>query len=82
MNTTINIKHEYLRREDYYEKREVGTRARSDKRCEFCGNKIPKGMPHDNHHFYPEFESYPVHKECEEHFLASLRTKENGDSEY
>jgi hypothetical protein len=26
-------KHDYLKKEDYYESREVGTRARSDKYC-------------------------------------------------
>jgi hypothetical protein len=64
--------HEYLRLEDYYESRSVGTKARRDKRCEYCGKNIPKGTPHDMHHFYPEFNSYPTHKECSDNFVKSL----------
>lgn len=65
-------KHEYLEKEDYYETRSVGTRARSDKTCECCLEVISKGEPHDMHHFYPEFEAYATHKKCSEEFLASL----------
>ena len=70
-------KHEYLKYEDHYETRDVGTKARSSKRCEHCGLEIPKGTPHTMHHFYPEFDSYPVHKECNDAFMASLLTEED-----
>ena len=66
------IKHEDLKTEDYYESRSIGTRARSNKTCEYCGKTIPQGEPHEMHHFYPEFESYPTHKKCVENFMASL----------
>jgi hypothetical protein len=69
--------HEYLLKKDHYETRDVGTKARSDKECEFCGKTIPKGMPHEVHHFYPEFESYPTHIKCTPKFMASLRDKPN-----
>ena len=65
-------KHEHLLEEDYYESRSVGTKARSDKNCEFCGEKILKGVPHEMHHFYPEFYAYPTHKECSEAFMLTL----------
>ena len=32
-------KHEYLERSKYYESGSVGTRARSDKTCEYCGEE-------------------------------------------
>ena len=78
-------KHEYLKEEDYYESRSVG-KGRTDKTCEHCGKTIPKGSPHEVHHFYPEFESYPTHtmdpitgdslkpgeKSCSELFEESL----------
>lgn len=65
-------KHEYLKADDYYEARGVGTGARSNKTCEHCGKSIPKGIPHDMHHFYPEFEAYPTHKKCSTKFINSL----------
>lgn len=65
-------KHEYLSKENYYESREVGTRAKSDKWCEHCGKKIPQGTPHEMHHFYPEFNAYATHKKCSEKFKESL----------
>lgn len=65
-------KHEYLRYKDYYECRGIGTRARNDKVCNHCGQYIPQGVPHDMHHFYPEFDAVPVHKECHDDFMASL----------
>lgn len=77
-------KHEYLSEDEYYEPRSV-SRGRSDKTCEFCGRVIPKGTPHEMHHFYPEFDSYPTHtektantnveyggKSCSELFMESL----------
>lgn len=67
-----NVKHEFLLEEDYYESKSVGTKARSDKWCNHCGKQIPKGIPHDIHHFYPEFNAYPTHKECSEDFIESL----------
>jgi hypothetical protein len=66
-------KHEYLKRSDYYENRSVGKGAKSDKYCDHCGKIIKKGIPHDVHHFYPEFDSYPTHKKCTESFIKSLR---------
>lgn len=68
----IANKHEYLKRDEYYEARQVGTRAKSDKTCEHCGKKIKMGTPHEMHHFYPEFNAYPTHKECSEAFIESL----------
>lgn len=65
-------KHEYLKKENYYESRGVGTRAHRDKTCAHCGKTIKQGTPHDMHHFYPEFDSYPTHKECFEAFIESL----------
>ena len=65
-------KHEYLKQEDYYETRSIGTKARSSKTCEYCGKNIPKGNPHDMHHFYPEFDAYPTHKTCSKSFIESL----------
>lgn len=74
-------KHEYLREEDYYEARSVGTKARSNKCCEFCGDTIIKGVPHEMHHFYPEFESYPTHEECSHPFMLTLRSEEDEEDE-
>jgi len=68
----MESKHEYLKEEDYYENRPVGTGARSDKTCDHCGKNIKKGIPHDVHHFYPEFASYPTHTKCSEPFKKSL----------
>jgi len=65
-------KHEYLKSEDYYEARSVGTKARSSKTCEHCGRNIPKGKPHDMHHFYPEFHAYATHLKCSQPFIKSL----------
>lgn len=65
-------KHEFLKREDYYESRSVGTKARSNKTCEHCNKSIPKGTPHDMHHFYPEFEAWATHKKCSKPFIESL----------
>ena len=68
----MSKKHEYLKRKDFYETKHVGTRAKRDKDCDHCGEIIPKGEPHDVHHFYPEFFSYPTHKSCSEPFKESL----------
>ena len=65
-------KHEYLTQENYYESRSVGTKARTNKTCDHCGKDIPKGEPHDMHHFYPEFNAVPTHKNCSEGFKNSL----------
>lgn len=65
-------KHEYLKREDYYEARSVGIGARSNKTCEFCGGDIPKGTSHLMHHFYPEFNAYATHEKCSTKFIESL----------
>lgn len=79
-------KHEYLERENFYETRSVGKKGRITKMCAHCGKDIPKGQPHDVHHFYPEFEAYPTHimnsdhgdnlkpgeKSCSQLFLESL----------
>lgn len=66
------MKHEYLKKEDYYENKAVGTRGKKIKLCNHCGEKIEPGIPHDVHHFYPEFQSYPTHKECTKEFMESL----------
>jgi hypothetical protein len=29
-------------------------------------------MPHDMHHFYPEFDAYPTHLDCSDAFVKSL----------
>lgn len=57
-------KHEYLREEDYYECNSIGTKSRTDKTCEQCGGKIPKGQPHDTHKFYGDgdWPTYATHK--------------------
>jgi hypothetical protein len=73
------IPHEYLTEENYYENRPVGS-GRSDKYCEHCGNVISKGVSHDVHKFYPEFNSYPTHKKCTKPFMASLLTTEEAKS--
>lgn len=70
-------KHEHLEAEEYYEARSVGTGARSSKTCEHCGKNIPKGTPHEMHHFYPEFYAYATHKKCSEPFVKSLLTAED-----
>lgn len=72
------IPHEYLKAEDYYENRPVG-KGKSDKPCRHCDKIIPKGIPHDVHYFYPEFNAYPTHKECSDKFGESLRTEEEDD---
>ena len=64
--------HEFLREEDYYESRSV-SKGRSDKRCEHCGERIMMGIPHEMHHFYPEFTAYATHIECSEDFKESLQ---------
>jgi hypothetical protein len=69
-------KHEYLKEEDYYEARSVGS-GRSDKTCEHCGGTIKKGTPHLMHHFYPEFTAYATHEGCADDFKASLRTEKD-----
>ena len=71
------IPHEHLLEEDYYENNPVGNRARSSYSCEHCGKTIPKGEPHDNHKFYPEFNGYRTHKKCSKAFKTSLRTPED-----
>lgn len=65
-------KHEYLKANEFYETRSVGTRAHSDKGCEHCGGIIKKGTPHDMNYFYPEFSAYATHKECTQLFIDSL----------
>jgi len=69
-------KHEYLREEDYYESRSI-QKGRTDKYCEGCHKTIPKGMPHLMHHFYPEFDAYATHVECEQIFKDSLITEDD-----
>lgn len=66
--------------DDFYETRSVGTKARSSKTCEHCGKIIPMGTPHTMAHFYPDFDAYPLHLECEDGFMASL--KEEVDPDY
>lgn len=76
-----------LNKDEYYEARHIGTKARTDKTCSYCGGNIPKGQSHDMHHFYPEFYAYPTHdkehsfngdktpegqKSCSESFIESL----------
>lgn len=67
-----NKKHEYLKAEDYYENRPVGTRGKKMKTCRHCENVIAAGEPHDVHHFYPEFDAYPTHTKCTKDFIDSL----------
>lgn len=64
-------KHEYLKKEDFYETRSVN-KGRTDKICDHCGKIIKKGTPHKMAHFYPEFESYALHEKCVEGFIKSL----------
>lgn len=72
-------KHQFLKKEDYYETRRVGNRGKTDKRCEYCSKIITKGTPHNVHHFYPEFNAYPTHTECSDQFIKSLRIEEESD---
>lgn len=65
-------KHEYLRKEDYYETRSV-QKGRSQKICEHCEGTIGIGKPCDTHHFYPEFASHSTHLSCTEAFMKSLK---------
>lgn len=73
----MSRKHHYLKAEDYYESRSIGSKARSDKYCSHCGSIIPKGEPHTIHTFYPEFNAYPTHNCCNDDFKASLLTEED-----
>ena len=75
----MSTKHSYLREEDYYESRSIGSRARSDKRCEHCGLYILAGDPHTVHIFYPEFTAYPTHNHCNDAFKSSLLTQKDID---
>ena len=68
----VDLRHEYLKSENYYESKHVGTRAKGDKTCECCFEVIKKGTPHLMHHFYPEFQAYATHIECENAFKESL----------
>ncbi len=54
-------KHEYLKEEMYYSSGSVGTRGQRDKTCEYCGDTIPKGEPHDTHKFYGENGDWPTY---------------------
>lgn len=67
----ISTKHEYLRADEYYEERSVGTKAGAWT-CEHCGNVISAGVPHANHKFYPDFTTYRTHHACTEAFKKSL----------
>ena len=75
------VPHEYLLKEDYYETNNIGTRARGDYYCGQCGKVIPKGEPHENHKFYPEFEGVRTHSDCSESFLDSLRTEDEQETD-
>ena len=66
------MKHEYLNKEDYYDTISVGTKARTDKTCEHCGENIPKGEPHEVSTFYPEFSRFATHIKYTEAFKESL----------
>lgn len=68
---TLAKKHEYLNEEDYYEIKSVN-KGRSVKWCEHCGGNIEIGVPHEMHHFYPEFQAYATHLECSKAFKQSL----------
>jgi hypothetical protein len=63
----------YNSRENYYESKNVGTRAKSNKTCVTCGKTINIGTPHEMHHFYPEFNAVPTHKECVKQFMKNLK---------
>ena len=63
------------RKEDYYNVRPIGDRARKDKVCKSCGEPILKGTPHDSHTFNTEesfYVSFATHTNCSENFLNSL----------
>jgi len=70
MSDQVNY-HDYLKKEDYYESRNIG-KGRRAKTCEHCGGNIPVGEAHTMHHFYPDFEAAPTHNRCNDAFLASL----------
>lgn len=63
----------YLKKEDYYESKSIGTKARSNKVCVHCNTVIPQGEPHQMHHFYPEFDAYATHTRCTDDFIAKLK---------
>lgn len=63
----------YEDKDNYYESRSVGTRAKSDKSCIVCGKTIKMGTPHKTHHFYPEFSSVTTHEGCVKKFMENLK---------
>jgi hypothetical protein len=66
-------KHAFLREDEFYETRHIGTRAKNDKICEHCGKIIKKGTPHEMAYFVQsEYQSYPLHTECVNSFRESL----------
>ena len=63
-------------KEDYYNVRSIGDRARKDKVCKVCGVPILKGTPHDSHTFNTEegfFISFATHINCSEIFINNLK---------
>jgi hypothetical protein len=80
MEEEKRIPHEYLCKEDFYEMNRVGS-GRKTKICSHCHGTIAIGTSHKVAKFYPEFESYPVHLECEKAFLESLRTDDDKDDD-
>lgn len=48
----------------FYNEKHVGIKARSDKRCAWCGNLIPKGMPHYVLVSMESYGQYPLHEDC------------------
>lgn len=83
-NKPIRVCHEYLMVENYYESGSVGS-GRKGYWCEHCGNAIPKGKSHATHKFYGEdgdWPTYRTHFKCSDDFRDSLRTQEDGTSDY
>lgn len=48
----------------FYNEKYVGTKARSNKTCDWCGKSIPKGEPHYVLINMESYGQYPIHCEC------------------
>lgn len=50
----------------FYNEKRVGTKARSDKTCRWCGKEIPKGEPHYELVDMESYCTFPIHDNCHE----------------
>jgi len=51
---------------EFYNEKHVGTKARSDKVCRWCGKKIKKGTPHYMLIDMELYSQFPIHESCKE----------------